>query len=121
MRLYGEWKVTLPGEEYVWAPDDTTLAETLMLENETGETFDDWVTGIDARRAVPCQVLIWFLRYKAGKQEDRMTVDFPIRRLNLVHIVEEVEDDPEASAGSEPATSQPSPASTESDPGNGTG
>lgn len=120
MKLYGEWRVDLPGgESYIWRPDDTTLGEALMLETETGTSFDEWVQGIDARAAVPCQVLVWFLRRKDGRQEDRMSVDFPIRRLDLTHLEDEVDADPEASAGSEPATQGPSPASTESVPGNG--
>lgn len=117
MRLYGQWSVRLPGEEYVWSPDDTTLGENLMIETETGGTFDEWVKAIDERRAVACQVLVWFLRRQAGRQEDRMAVDFPIRRLDVEKLGDA---DPEASAGSEPATPPDSPPSTESDPGNGT-
>jgi hypothetical protein len=121
VKLYSEWKVDLPGgESYVWRPDDTTLAEALMLETETGTSFDDWVSGIDARSAIPCQVLVWFLRRQDGRQEDRMSVDFPIRRLSLTHYETPGDADPEASAGSEPATPEPSPTTTESDPGNGT-
>lgn len=123
MILYGRWKVTLPGEEYVWEPDETTVAEEFLLESEHGGTFDEWMTGIDDRKAAACQILVWFLRRKAGRQEDRLAVDFPIRRLvtEPIDTPETVAGLPEASAGSEqsgPATSSPSP-DTESDRSSG--
>lgn len=122
MKLYGKWKVTLPGEDYEWAPDDMTLGECLMVETETGLSFDDWLTAIAEDRAEACQVLVWFLRRKAGRQEERIAVDFPIRRLIFEQIAEPAADaDPEASAASEAATPPSSPASTGSAPGSGTG
>ena len=104
-RLYGRWAVELPGEkDLIWEPDETTLAESLMIESELGGmAFDDWVAAIDERRPVACQVLVWFLRRKGGEQVDRLSVNFPIRRLELTKV-EEDEPDPEASAGSSPAT-----------------
>ena len=119
MRLYGRWKVSLPGEEYVWEPDETTVSEELMLEGEHGLSFDEWVEAVDERKAIPCQVLVWFLRRKAGRQEDRMSVDFPIRRLATEQLDEDA--DPEAPAVSETATEPSSPASTESVPGSSNG
>jgi hypothetical protein len=124
VRLYGSWKVALPGETYVWEPDDTTVGEELLIESELGDefvNFDQWVLDIDARKANPCQVLIWLLRRKAGRQEERFAVQFPIRRLDITEIAEP-EPLPPSLAGSEtsePATESPSPA-TESAPGSGT-
>lgn len=133
MRAFGRWQVTLPGEEYVWEPDEVTLGECRTIEAEAGCTYMQWITRIgDADRANPlaatadqvsdaCQVLIWFLRLKAGQQQERAAVDFPIRKLEIRQLTDDGEDDdPEASAGSEPATSPTSPESSVSDPGNGT-
>lgn len=108
-RLYGRWNVTLPDEKYVFEPDEITVADMLLLKSELGDrTFDQWLNGIDQREPVECQVLIWYLRRKDGRQEDRMAVDFPLRRLVLEPIpdVDDTPDDelPEAPAGSEPAT-----------------
>lgn len=120
-KLFGTWTVTLPDETYTFEPDDITVGESLMLEQELdGATFDDWLVAIDERRAVPCQVLIWFLRRKAGRQEDRMGVEFPIRRLSLTKVEDDPDPDPNVSADSESATSPSSPPSTESDPGSST-
>jgi hypothetical protein len=122
LKLYGRWKVTLPGEEYVWEPDDTTVNEELLLEGEHGMTFEEWVEAVDERRAVPCQVLIWYLRRKADPtyQVERMAVDFPIRRLATEEIeapavVPPTQAEPVESG---PATSSTSP-DTGSDPGSG--
>lgn len=119
MKALGRWEVTLPGESYVWEPDEVTVAECLMLETESGLTFPQWILAIDDERAEACQILVWFLRHKAGRQEDRFAVDFPLRKLEIREIGEEG-DDPEGSAGSGPATEQPSPSTTESAPGSGT-
>lgn len=120
MKAYGRWNVVLPGESYVWEPDEVTLGECLMIENEAEQIYDAWIRDVGDGRSVACQILIWFLRRKAGRQEDRIAVEFPIRKLDITEIVEAVADDPEASAGSEPATEPTSPSTTESDPGNGT-
>lgn len=110
-------KITLPGEEYEWEPDETTLAECLAIESELdGMAWDEWLAAIDDRRAVACQVLIWFLRHKAGNQQDRHAVDFPLRKLSIAVIPDA---DPEASAASDAATEPSSPPDTESGPGSG--
>lgn len=120
MKAFGRWQVTLPDESYVWEPDEVLLGECLMIEREAGTSYDQWISDVASNRAVACQVLVWFLRRKAGKpQEERIGVEFPIRKLDITEIVEEAGEDPEASAGSEPATESPSLASTESDPGSG--
>lgn len=125
VKLYGRWQVTLPdGESYVWEPDETTVGEQLMLEAELGGlSFEQWVADIDSRKGLACQVLVWFLRRKAGKQQDRTAVNFPIRRLDLEPITDDAEGDVsgEASADSASATSSPSSTGTVSGPGNGTG
>lgn len=110
MILWGSWTVTLPDEEYVWEPDDVTIGEQLMIEGELGDlSYNDWPKAIDDRRPVACQVLIWYLRHKAGKQQERFAVDFPIRRLELMQIGTEDEPDPEAPAASEAASSGTAP------------
>lgn len=80
------WKVTLPGEEYLFEPDEMLGSEWGAVEAESGLTFDEWVNAIDARKWVPCQVLVWFLRQKAGRQEERRDVDFKIRQLRTEMI-----------------------------------
>lgn len=98
------WKVTLPDEEYLFEPDEILGSEWGAIETETGMSFEDWTNAIDARKWVPCQVLVWFLRQKAGRQEERRDVDFKIRQLKLVRV-----DDPKApTETSEPDTSSPS-------------
>ena len=98
-------KVTIPGEEYLWDPDDMMLSEQRLIESELPkDSFSQFLDGIDERRADECQVLVWFLRRKAGNQMDRHAVDFPIRRLTI-EVLPEAIPDPEAPAGSEPATS----------------
>ena len=126
MRLYGRWKVSLPGEEHVWEPDEVLFSEQLLLENESGMSYDEWILdGVRLSRAVPCQILVWFLRRKADPayQVDRMAIEFPIRKLDLerLDIEDEVDPDPEAPAASEAATPLSSPASTESAPGSSNG
>jgi len=119
VKLYGEWTVTIPGqpgqpdETYTWQPDETTVGEELLLEGELGGvTFDEWVDGINDCLAVPCQVLIWFLRLKEGRQEARTSVNFPIRRMQFIQTkkppagIPEDQAAPETSAA---ATSEPSP------------
>lgn len=123
MKLYGRWKVTLPDEEYVWEPDEVTFSEQLLIENEADCSYDDWILeGVSESRAVPCQILVWFLRRKAGQQQERFAVDFPIRKLTLEKLDEPVAL-PESQAGSEqqsaPATSESSPTTTESGPSSG--
>lgn len=121
MKLYGRWKAAIPGEEYVWEPDEVTLSEQLLVENEAGTSYDDWIEdGVANSRAEACQILIWFLRRKAGQQQERFSVEFAIRKLTLTKIEEPVAL-PEAEAvseKSETATSSPSP-STESAPSSG--
>jgi len=106
MRLYGRWRVALPDEEWTWEPDEVTLGECLMIEGEHGGSFDDWVRQVGDGRAEACQVLVWFLRRKAGQQVDRASVDFPIRKLTITYVEPESdgESDPEAGAPSEGAT-----------------
>jgi hypothetical protein len=123
LRLFGRWKVTLLDEEFIWAIDDTTVSDQLLLENELdGQPFEDWLAAVDQRKAVACQVLIWYLRRKKDPtyQQERFAVDFPIRRLVTAEI-EEPLPLPPTRAGSEtpePATSSDSPA-TVSGPTNG--
>lgn len=107
--LIGEFKVELPEESWTWCPDDMTLGEWNMIEVELGGDvdFDAWTEGIDARRAMACQVLVWFLRLKAGRNEERSSVNFPIRRLTVMRLPKEPDSTPEISDAS---TSGPSPA-----------
>lgn len=122
MKLYGRWKVTLPDEEFVWEPDEVTFSEQLMIENEADCSYDEWILdGVSPSRAVPCQILVWFLRYKAGQQQERYAVEFPIRKLTLEKIDEPVAlpESPAGSEQSEPATSQSSPTTTGSVPSTG--
>lgn len=114
--LYGSWAVTLPDEKYQFDPDDITNNEWRGLQQELGGmSFADWLTGIDDRDPKPCDVLIWFLRRKAGlPPQDLLAIDYPIRRLILEPL--EVDDDPEAPAGSGPATSVQPSGTTESGP-----
>ena len=105
--LTGDLKVTLPGEEYIWQPDEMTLGEMSMcLDQELGGmTFADWMRGIINNQPIPCQVLVWYLRLKAGRQEDRTSVNFPIRKLD----VDLVPKDEPNSSNSDPSTSDSSP------------
>lgn len=129
-QLFGRWTVKLPGEEYVFEPDEITVAEEYRLESELGGlSFDQWLTEVDERRASACQTLIWFLRYKAGRVEDRSQVNFPIRRLVLESIEEPDPNSPASGDGSAPAdgpatseatTSQPSLSLSGSAHSNGT-
>jgi hypothetical protein len=112
MRKYGRWSVTLPGETYTWEPDAVTLGEQLMLQVEATSSYQNWIGDVGNEDAEACQILVWFLRRKAGRQEDRLSIDFPIRELDLEQIAEQV-DDPEAPAPSEGATSD-SPLPSES-------
>jgi len=120
--LFGRYKVTLPPEEWLWEPDEVSFSDMLLLENETGGSYNQWIQkGIAEERAEACQVLIWFLRRKNDPtyQQERYAVDPPnIRRLSIVAIVE-VDADPEAPAVSEAATSSPSSTATVSGPPNG--
>lgn len=105
---YGTWKVTIPGEEYTWDIDATTVNELSLLEQETGGvTFKQWITDIDARKSTACQTLIWYLRRKNGQQMDRFSVDFPIFKLKTEKV--ELPEDPAASPSSDAATSVSSP------------
>ena len=104
MRTYGRYNVTLPDEKYVWEPDEISVGEQLMIENETGGSYHEWIRAIVEERAVAIQTLIWYLRRMSGRQEDRMGTEFPIRKLEIERIEDEVDPDPEADAGSEPAT-----------------
>lgn len=86
-----------------------TLGEWNLLETELGDIdFDTWTEQIDARKAMACQVLVWFLRKKDGVQEDRTSVNFPIRRLVLTRIPKEPASTPETS---DESTSETSPSS----------
>jgi hypothetical protein len=120
--LFGRYKVTLPPEEWLWEPDEVSFSDMLLIENETGGSYNQWIQkGIAEERAEACQVLIWFLRRKNDPtyQQERYAVDPPnIRRLSIVAIVE-VDADPEAPAVSEAATSSPSSTATVSGPPNG--
>jgi len=99
-----------------------TFGEQLLLETESGMSYNEWIAdGVAEERAVACQILIWFLRRKAGRQEDRMSIDPQIRKLDIEEIVEVVDADPEASAASEAAGSPTSPESTESGLGSSNG
>lgn len=86
MKQYGTWKVSLPGEEYTFEPDQILGSECLAIENEAGVSFEEWLIEIDKVKAIACQVLVWFLRQKAGIQEVRRDVDFKIRQLRLVRV-----------------------------------
>lgn len=86
MKLYGTWKVTLPDEEYLFEPDEILGSEWGAIEAQAGMSFDEWATGIDTGTWVPCQVLVWYLRQKAGRQEERREVDFKIRQLRLERV-----------------------------------
>lgn len=91
MRLYGAWSVTLPGEEYTWEPDLMTGPDCYGVEQQLvgtpWEAFDDWVQdGIAKAKWVPCQTLIWFLRYKNGQPSDRIDIVFPLRQLKITEL-----------------------------------
>lgn len=106
-KRYGTWKVDLPDESYTWEPDDMLFSEcNLVLTELAGRTFDEWIQGIDDRDPTACQVLVWFLRLKAGKPEDRMGLDFPLRQLDLVQV-------PKDKTNSEPTESSTSDTSSE--------
>lgn len=113
MILYGRFNVILPDEEYVWEPDEMTFGECKGVEDElegTGwEAFTDWMVACSRARPVACQVLVWFLRYKAGKPSERRDVDFPLRKLRIEPIP-----DPKDEASTE--TSEAGTSSTTSEP-----
>lgn len=107
-KMYGTWKVSLPGETFTWEPDEMLGSEWKLCKDEFGGDFEDWIRAIDARDADACQVLIWWLRSKKGIDLDRADVDFKIRQL-----VTEQTPDPEGEAvvpASTTATSEISPA-----------
>jgi hypothetical protein len=132
VNLLGEWKLTLPsGESLLWQPDDMLGSELLMVEQELQNTKwaetarwagDDlmaaMLAGVKAARHEPCQVLVWFLRRKAGQQLERISVNEQWRRMR----VEEVEAPEDEAATPPPETSTSSPASgdSESEPTTGT-
>lgn len=115
MRQYGVWKVTLPAddgsvEEYLFELDELTGAECLAIEQELADTewevsFDRWVFGVSRARWVPCQVLIWFLRTKAGQSGERLDVNFALRKLEIVvqPVPKEGDTEPSARDGSSPS------------------
>lgn len=110
-QLYGEWKVTLFDESWDFKPDDMRISELVVLEREFGGSIDDLVAGVDDRAPIACQVLIWFLR---GRNVDRLTIDFPPRRLTLKNVVDPKGQPVRAeSTVSEPALSESSPEPTE--------
>ena len=116
--LMGRWQVTLPNDEkHVFEPDEITNNEWRALQGYLdGMSFTAWLNGINNRDPKPCDVLVWFLRHKAGDTQDILAMDYPIRRLD-VELIQDGETDPEALAGSEPATSTEPSTGTESDPG----
>lgn len=98
MKLYNRWRIVLPDEEYEFAPDDMTMSECLGVERELAgtewTTFDEWLTvGINEAHPVACQVLIWYLRMKAGQPCERRDVDFPLRRLKLIAVPDDPKDE----------------------------
>jgi hypothetical protein len=117
---YGTWQVSHPGdddtpaESWLWEPDDTSLSDCMLIETETGGlTFAEWLNGIDPeRRPMNCQVLVWYLRRKAGQLMDRTSVVFPIRKLDVV----EAPKDLPSTDGSDPSTSPTSPDSDTDQP-----
>lgn len=117
-RQYGVFQVTLPGEEYVFEPDEMMASEWGMVETELGMSFDDWLDAFDRRDFTATQGLVWFLRYKAGQQMHRSEVDFKIRQVDVTRLPKDPEADTESS---EPDTSSPSSESSESDQATGTG
>jgi len=106
-KLYGAWKVTLPGETFTWEPDEMMLADWAACEDAFGGTFDEWVEAVDDRGARACQVLIWWLRNKKGITIAVDDVDIKIRQL-VTEKIPNPEDDAAASP-SVAATSEPSP------------
>lgn len=111
MRLYGPWKVTLPGEEYLWEPDEMDGPECYAVEQELvgtpWETFEAWAGGVGSGLWVPCQTLVWFLRHKAGQPSERRDVTFKLRQLDVIQA-------PKAEEGDEPSETDGSPPSPDS-------
>jgi hypothetical protein len=106
-KLYGAWKVTLPGETFTWEPDEMMLSDWATVEDTFGGTFDEWIEAVDVRGARACQVLIWWLRNRKGITVAVDDVDIKIRQL----VTEKISN-PEGEAAASPsvaATSEPSP------------
>jgi hypothetical protein len=107
-KLYGAWKVTLPGETFTWEPDEMLGSEWGELAQRLGGmSFEDWVDGIDQRDFGPCRALIWFLRRRKGIDLDLADVDFKIRQMDTEKIPDP--EDEAATSTSVAAISEPSP------------
>ena len=104
------FQVSWPGESYVYEPDEITMAELKMLEAEwpEGWSFRDWTVQIDRKNGNALQILVWFLRFKAGRVQPRIEVD-DVKPFQIdITRLEDGGDDPEAPAASDAATSSPS-------------
>lgn len=105
----GSWNVKYLEEEYHWEPLEMSLGELRQcLDVELGGvTFADWFRGLVARRPDACQVLIWFLRLKAGRPEERAGINIQILKLELDQVPK---DEPNSSSSElSISTSSPEP------------
>ena len=101
-------KVSWPGEEYIFEPGEITMAELTMIEQEwpAGWAWRDWMIAIDKKNSNARQILVWFLRFKAGRVQPRIEVD-DVKPLQIdIDAIppEDGGDDPEAQAPSGAAT-----------------
>lgn len=90
MKVYGKWTVTLPGESYIYDPDNMLGSVWAQMENDLGITYQEFNRGLAGVNKTfrPCQWLIWYLRRQAGRDEDLLAVDFPLIQMQLEEIEE---------------------------------
>ncbi len=95
--------VTLGDERYEFDESTLMLSDLFAIKAASGLDGEAFQRGLNRVDPAAYQVLVWFLRMKAGIHQDIKTVDFRVNDL-LVTPVEEPETVPEnpTETGSEP-------------------
>lgn len=82
------YTVTLEGDLLGTIDDEElTLEDSIVVENLTGVPLNDILTSPDTRDPKALRALVWFLKYKAGKTVDLVSINFKLKQL----VVEPVE------------------------------
>ena len=105
--------ITLGDERYEFDDTGLTLTDAFMIKSASGLDLVPFQDGLNTMSPLALQVLIWFLRQKAGRPEDIRSIDFVISTLSVTEAPTVELPDPTEAASEidETATSDSSPTS----------
>lgn len=104
-------KVNVGTESYIFDRNDLSLTDLYAIKAASGLNANPFLQGVAEADPLALQTLVWFCRYKAGIQQDRLQVEFKMGDYSIEAVSPEADPTGATSGTPDASTSESSPTS----------